>query len=121
MTAFYKAYSQKVNNTGIIPEITLNRSMSIHFPLSIDKNKKKRFTSSGISYKQHESYNDFGSLSVDSLQHASSCQALPSSPSCDIKIRLSELSTYVPSKKSKLLRKSPLFNSTKKKYIHVSK
>ncbi|KAG5519241.1 hypothetical protein PMAC_002329 [Pneumocystis sp. 'macacae'] len=81
----------------------------------MDKNKKEHFTPSlNVSYEQFESYSDFGSLSIYSLQPTSSCQALPSSPSCDIKIRLSELSTYVPSKKIKLFRKILLLIQRKK-------
>ncbi|EMR11262.1 hypothetical protein PNEG_00292 [Pneumocystis murina B123] len=86
----------------------LNKPVFIDFSIKNDKNLKKNFELlNNVNSKLPNCYNE-DELSSDyiSLQCTSSCQALPSSPSCDIKIRLAELTTYIPSRKYKLFRKT---------------
>ncbi|KTW30853.1 hypothetical protein T552_00564 [Pneumocystis carinii B80] len=85
----------------------LNKSAFIDSSIKYDKNMKKGFEfSNNVNCELPECYNNDELLSdYISLRRTSSCQALPSSPSCDIKIRLAELTTYIPSRKYKLFRK----------------
>ncbi|KAG4302188.1 hypothetical protein PCANB_001586 [Pneumocystis canis] len=89
----------------MIPK-TLNEWESIDFLRLNNKNWGKSFSSSlDVVFQSLEYCNDSGSLQeYNSLQYASSCQVLPSSPSCDIKVRLTELTTYTSLRKYRFFR-----------------
>ncbi|QSL66699.1 hypothetical protein MERGE_001083 [Pneumocystis wakefieldiae] len=85
----------------------LNKPGFADFSVKNDKNLKKSLEfSNNVNCEPPDCYNEDEFFpDYISLRRTSSCQALPSSPSCDIKIRLAELTTYIPSRKYKLYRK----------------